>query len=244
MANQSNQANQSRSESQKGNQNASGSGQDRNNDGKGRGNFGNAQQHAEAGKQSGAGTATAVESLDINEVAQQEEQLHQQDQQLHSQGLGQLRSLMENLQKDRQYHQQQVEDIDKAFMEIRGEIDTSNKQPQQNGGAKKRNAPQAKRKGGDGRQDSGNRGGRGQTRSTRNGEETGTMSMIKLLEQNNGRMSRKDLREQSGQAGVSSPYSSLYSLERSGKVTREGDEIVLVQDSNTEKQAQGSEATE
>jgi hypothetical protein len=56
------------------------------------------------------------------------------------------------------------------------------------------------------------------------------MTMIRILQKNKGEMSRKELRDAANQEGVSSPYSSLYSLEKSGKVERDGDVIRLKDD--------------
>jgi hypothetical protein len=124
----------------------------------------------------------------------------------HMHDIDSLKSMVENLQRDRKYHEDSLSEIDKGLMEARGLIDEIT-------GDSTEPEP------------SGNQGSR--TRATRSGKETGTSILLRILRENKGSMEAPDLLHAGEGQGVTSAYSSLYSLQQTKKVFREGRTIKL-----------------
>jgi len=221
----------------RGNTNASGSGsgQDRNNDNRGRGNFGNPEQHAEAGRQSSGNRGNPEQHAEAgrqssgNRGGQQGGSGGQQsgssrekmESRFHNRTIEQMRDLLQEMQSDLSFHETSAEEIRMALQEVKGEIDQIGEIAQQSEGSSQQ-----------GKQSSGQKQGaeeedeeRGRGRPVGSGSGTGLI--LDILQ--DGPKNRRDLLEEAKKRGIKSPYSSFYSLEKSGKVKRDRqDNVTLV----------------
>jgi hypothetical protein len=160
-----------------------------------------------------------------------------------------LREMLDHLKRDRQFHQTRVEDIDQAFEEIRRELDESITEMQSGGSQQSgdqgesgnQGQSQGSRSQGSQDDDQGQQGnrGRGSNRGRSRRGESGTAILSQILQQNNGSMNRKELLDQAKQQGVSSPYSSLYSMEQRGAIERDRDDNVTLTEQDSGNQGGG-----
>jgi hypothetical protein len=162
------------------------------------------------------------------DVAVQEEA--RQETQEHEGYLSQLKELTQHLQNDRQMHMNAVAEIDEGLKELKRDLDEALDMAEGGEGG-------AQGQGGGQQGGQGGQGGRGQTRSRRGGHDTGTSIMMRILQENKGEMKSTELRDAAQSEGVSSPYSSLYSLQQRGMVERGEDGMVRL----TQQAQQGGE---
>lgn len=151
-----------------------------------------------------------------------------------STNVNQMKTLFDQMMQEREQHLRAVAEIDNLFRELKassastspvatptkteGNGSKTGRKPGRPAGSKNKPKTQGQSDG---------RGGKGKTRETRGNKRTGTSIVIDLIRKAGGTMNRSELHQKAEQEGISSSYSSTYSLEKSGRLTRQGDDFVL-----------------
>jgi ribosomal protein L15 len=133
---------------------------------------------------------------------------------LEEQSLEGLKSLVQNIQRDREMHQRALDELDEGLREIQRQIESM------------------VRGGGRGR---GRRSTQGAaTGGRRSGGESGPQAVIRILKENGGEMPVADLRDK---LGLNSPYSAMYPLQQKKVIERDGDLLRLVKQDEEEEES-------